>query len=532
MNVKHLSVSIDGNEIIKDVNFNLNNSDKVGLVGVNGSGKSTLLKALAKEITIDNGNINYLEESIGYLRQEISHTYDNLSIVNYLKQSTGIDKLELKLKQFEKNLNEQNMNEYGEILNQFLAIDGYNFNENLTYILNGLCFNKSIDMPIKKLSGGEKIKILLASLLLANNDILLLDEPTNNLDKEAVEWLENYLKKSNKKMIIVSHDEIFLDSIVNKIYELKNGIIEIYSMTYKTYLYEKEQKYQRELEEYERKLEEKERIKKQIQKSKEWANKGVNKKSYNDNDKLANNYAKEKTNTSNISKLTRSLENLNIPKFETKKEINFFLDYDYGKGKQDIIIDNLVCGYNDFQTPLLNLEIPFGTRLLISGKNGSGKTTFVKTLLKELQPIKGNIYIGHDAKIGYISQDTLNKQLDCTILEYLKNNNDDIDLSLIFILLDKFHIPYEDKDKLYKYLSPGERTRVNLVNLALQKTNVLILDEVTNHLDKEALDLVYELVSSYLGTIISISHNRKYNEILKPDLTLNMDTGECKITNI
>lgn len=526
MNVKNLSVSIDGNEIIKDVNFNLSNSDKVGLVGVNGSGKSTLLKALAKKIAIDNGNINYLKQTIGYLRQEIPHIYDDLSIVDYLKQSTGIDKLELKLKQLEENLTEQNMDEYGEVLNQFLIIDGYNFNENLTYILNGLCFSKKIDMPIKKLSGGEKIKILLASLLLSNNDIMLLDEPTNNLDLEAIEWLENYLKKSNKKMIIVSHDEIFLNSIVNKIYELKNGIIEIYSMTYKTYLYEKEQKYQRELEEYEKKLEEKEKIKKQIQKSKEWASRGVNKKAYNDNDKLANNYAKERTNTSNISRLTRSLENLNIPKFEEKKDINFFLDYDYGKGKQDIIIDNLVCGYNDFQTPLLNFEIPFGTRLLISGKNGSGKTTFVKTLLNEIKPIKGNIYIGHDVKIGYISQDTLDRQLECNILEYLTSNNDSVDLSLIFILLDKFHISYEDKNKLYKNLSPGERTRVNLVNLALQKTNVLILDEVTNHLDKEALDLIYELVSTYLGTIISISHNRKYNEILKPDLILNMDNGK------
>ncbi len=527
MNVNNLNVSIDGNDIIKNVTFTLNSSDKVGLVGVNGSGKSTLLKTLAGEIPYDNGNINYLGQSVGYLRQEIPHIYDKMSVLEYFKQSTGIDKLESNLKTLEENLNEHNMEEYGDILNQFLAIDGYNFNENLTIILNGLCFSKNIDTPIYELSGGEKIKVLLADLLLSNRDIMLLDEPTNNLDLQAVEWLESYLKKSTKKMILVSHDEVFLDSIVNKIFELHDGVIDVFSMTYSTYLLEKEHKYQRELEEYEKKLDEKERIKKQMQKSKEWANKGANKKANNDNDKLANNYAKERTNTTNISKLSRLLENLKISKFEEKEKINFFLNYEYGKGKQDIVIDNVVCGYDNFQTPVLNLEIPFGTKLLISGKNGSGKTTFVKTLLNQLPPKRGNIYIGSDAKIGYISQDTLDQEWNCTILEYLKKDNENVDPSLIFILLDKFHIPYEDKDKQYKNLSPGERTRVNLVNIALQKTNILILDEVTNHLDKEALDLIYELVSSYSGTIISISHNRKYNEILRPDIVLDMDTGKC-----
>ena len=176
----------------------------------------------------------------------------------------------------------------------------------------------------------------------------------------------------------------------------------------------------------------------------------------------------------------------------------------------------------------LNSEDKIG----LVGVNGSGKTTLLKTLLGELKPLSGNIVIGNDVKIGYISQNTLFANTKETILEYLTKDKTNIDLSYIFTLLNKFNIDYENKDKLYSSLSPGERTRVNLVKIALDKTNVLVLDEVTNHLDKEAIDLIYELISSYQGTIISVSHNRKYIEILNPDINLDIKTGEIYYNNI
>ena len=514
MIVSNVRKQIGYKNILNNISFAISDNEKIGLVGVNGSGKSTLLKILVGEIKEDSGKINLEGETISYLKQEIPYFYNNLSIIEYIKKELRIDFME-------------NMEEYSNILNEFLSIDGYSFEDNLKSILLGLNFNTDINNKIETLSGGEKIKVLLAVLLLKNADILLLDEPTNNLDIEAIEWLEKRLKSSNKKIILVSHDEVFLNNIVTKIYELSNGLIKQYNLSYKDYLKQKELEYLSLKEAHSKALEKKDKLKQQIQKSKEWANKGINKKAHNDNDKLANNYAKERTNTSNISKLTKDLENLDIPEFEEKKPINIFFSVDDSKGNKDIILRHLVCGYDTFKTSEINLLIPFGTKVNIIGGNGSGKTTLIKTILGLLEPINGNINIGSNAKIGYISQDTLNSQIDEGIYEYLTKENPSVDVSKVFTLLDKFNIAYDDKDKSYTLLSPGERTRVNLAKLALNNINILILDEVTNHLDKEAIDLIYELVGTYNGTIIGVSHNRKYNEILNADIDLNITTGHA-----
>lgn len=524
--INNLSFNIGANKVLDNISFVLNG--KIGLVGKNGSGKSTLLKIISNNIKEYKGNVDLNNESVGYLCQEIPHIYDNMSIVEYIKYETGFDVLESKIHQLETNLNEKNMEEYGDLLNYFLSIDGYNFNENLNSIMIGLNLNSPMNTPIGILSGGQKMKVLLANLILSNKDILLLDEPTNNLDLSAIEWLENYLKVSNKKMLVVSHDEQFLNNIVGKIFELDNGTIKEYNMSYHDYLITKEQEYKQQYEDYIKKINEKNRLKRSLQKAKEWSNIGNSKKSHNDNDKIANNYAKERTNNSNISKINKQLDDLKIPSFEEKEKINFFLNIDESKGNKDIILKDLVCGYDNFSTPILNLNIVYGSKIQITGKNGSGKTTLINTILGKIEPLNGNVIVGSAVKLGIISQDTININSKCTVIEYLTNKKDNIDLSLIFILLDKFGINYTDKDKIYNTLSPGERTKVNLVKIALDKINVLILDEVTNHLDKEAIDLIFELISLYNGTIISISHNRKYNEILNSDVCLDMNDGLVK----
>lgn len=524
--INNLSFNIGANKVLDNISFVLNG--KIGLVGKNGSGKSTLLKIISNNIKEYKGNVDLNNESVGYLCQEIPHIYDNMSIIEYIKYETGFDVLESKIHQLETNLNEKNMEEYGDLLNYFLSIDGYNFNENLNSIMIGLNLNSSMNTPIGILSGGQKMKVLLANLILSNKDILILDEPTNNLDLSAIEWLENYLKVSNKKMLVVSHDEQFLNNVVGKIFELDNGTIKEYNMSYHDYLITKEQEYKQQYEEYIKKINEKNRLKRSLQKAKEWSNIGNSKKSHNDNDKIANNYAKERTNNSNISKINKQLDDLKIPSFEEKEKINFFLNIDESKGNKDIILKDLVCGYDNFSTPILNLNIVYGSKIQITGKNGSGKTTLINTILGKIEPLNGNVIVGSAVKLGIISQDTININSKCTVIEYLTNKKDNIDLSLIFILLDKFGINYTDKDKIYNTLSPGERTKVNLVKIALDKINVLILDEVTNHLDKEAIDLIFELISLYNGTIISISHNRKYNEILNADICLDMNDGLVK----
>lgn len=528
MIVNNISKSFNSNNILNNVSFTLNANDRVCLIGSNGAGKSTLLKILSGKIEKDSGNINLNGETIKILDQEINIEDYDLSVIDYVKSKTNISVLEEKLKKLESSLNEDNMEEYGNILDLYLKLDGYNFENNINMIFNGLDLNVDLNRNVGTLSGGEKIKVLLGILLLSNPDIYLLDEPTNNLDINAIEFLENYLVKLNKKMIIVSHDEEFLNNISNKIFELDSGILTEYKMTYNEYLNYKEDEYNRKYEEYKKLKEKKQELKNRIREKETWSNKGNNSKKKKDNDKLANNYAKERTKKTSkeVSKLTRELENIKTSDFKERENINFDINFSNEKGNKDIFIEQLVCGYDNFKTVEINLHIPFGKKVSISGKNGSGKTTFIKTLLSEIEKISGNINIGSEVKFGYISQDTLIEDSNKTIYEYLTDGKDEIDNGLLFTILSKFNIAYEDRNKKYSSLSPGERTRVNLAKLSLDGVNVLILDEVTNHLDIEALNLIYSTVMEFKGTIISISHNRKFNEILNPDMDYNLNNDK------
>ena len=529
MIVKNLSKSFNSNKILDNISFVLEDNDKVCLIGNNGAGKSTLLKILNGDINYDSGNINYNDESIGMLMQEIDIKDYDLTIIDYIKKKTNILLLEEKLHKLEENLNDSNMEEYGNVLDLYLKLDGYNFENNINMLLNGLGLNKDLNKKVKELSGGEKIKVLLTILLLSNPDIMLLDEPTNNLDIDGITYLENYLVKLNKKMIIVSHDEEFLNNISNKIFELNQGKLTEYKMPYYEYLDYKEKEYQRNLDEYNSINEKREELKSRIKEAEKWSNKGVNKKK-KDNDKIAANFAKEQTKktSGNISKLKRKLEKEENIDFKKKEKISFDVNFTNEKGNKDIVINDLVCGYENFKTNKINLNIPFGMRVRIDGKNGTGKSTFIKTLLSKIDKVSGNIIKGNEVKFGYISQDTLIEDNNKTIYEYLTDGIDEVNNGLLFTVLDKFNISYEDRNKKYSKLSPGERTRVNLAKLSIDEVNVLVLDEITNHLDMEALNLIYDMLDSFKGTIISISHNRKFNEILSPDIIYNISSSKIE----
>ena len=517
MIVKNLSKSFNSNKILDNISFVLEDNDKVCLIGNNGACKSTLLKILNGDINYDSGNINYNDESIGMLMQEIDIEDYDLTIIDYIKKKTNILLLEEKLHKLEENLNDSNMEEYGNVLDLYLKLDGYNFENNINMLLNGLGLNKDLNKKVKELSGGEKIKVLLTILLLSNPDIMLLDEPTNNLDIDGITYLENYLVKLNKKMIIVSHDEEFLNNISNKIFELNQGKLTEYKMPYYEYLDYKKKEYKRNLEKYNSINEKKEELKSRIKEAEKWSNKGVNKKK-KDNDKIAANFAK----------LKRELEKEENIDFKKKEKVSFDVNFTNEKGNKDIVINDLVCGYENFKTNKINLNIPFGMRVRIDGKNGTGKSTFIKTLLSRIDKVSGNIIKGNEVKFGYISQDTLIEDNNKTIYEYLTEEMDEVNNGLLFTVLDKFNISYEDRNKKYSKLSPGERTRVNLAKLSIDEVNVLVLDEITNHLDMEALNLIYDMLGSFKGTIISISHNRKFNEILSPDITYNISSSKIE----
>lgn len=525
MILNNIKYTIGGKDILNDISFTINNGDKIGLIGKNGSGKTTLLKIINGKIKDFSGKISK-NEIVYLLEQEIPIKYNEYSIIQYLKCINMIDKYEEILEESEI----KDISKYTETLEKYLALDGYNFKENVLKYMNKLKLNKGIDTKIKELSGGEKIKVLLVNLHIAEFDILLLDEPTNNIDLETLKYLEEFLKNIKKTLIIVSHDEEFLENIVNKVIELENGKIEEFNCKYRDYLNIKEISYNREMKEYEKAIEEKNNLKQQLQKSKVWANSGNSKKSFKDNDKIANNFAKEKTNNTNISKINKKLDKMIIPKFEYNKGIDYFFNFDDVKGNKDIVFNSVICGYDDFRTKEITVNIPFGSRVNIVGRNGSGKTTLIKTILKQISPIQGSIDIGSACKFGYISQETLlniDKTNNISIYKYLTKdilkNNTKVDDTLIFTILKKFNISYLDKDKKYNDLSAGQRTRVNLAKFALNNTNILILDEPTNHLDIQAITIIYDLIKSYKGTIISISHNRKYNKVLSADIIIDLD---------
>ena len=527
MLVNNLNKSIGNMNLLVDISFDLSNSDKVGLIGKNGSGKSTLLKILAGLIKPDSGSINLDGNTIKLLKQEIEIEYYNYSVLKYIKNDCGLLELEKRLHELENNLNEEKSEEYGEIMDTYLKCDGYAFETNLEIILNGLNFDININSKMGELSGGQKIKVMLASLLLTDADILLLDEPTNNLDIAAIEWLENYLNKLNKKMIIVSHDDYFLNTIANKIINLDDGKITEFNMSYSDYLLYKEHEYNRELDKYERSKERQKKIQESIQSLKGWTSKGLSKKK-NDHDKLAANYLKERTKktSSKVSRLKKELEKIEIDKsFKKKKKIDFSANYFDSKENRDIQINDLVCGYDSFFTKPISLHIPFGSRVSINGKNGSGKTTFIKTLIGEMNSISGNVLIGSGVKFGYISQESLSvSDKDYSVYDYLSRGAD-VDDSLLFNILNKFNINFDERNKLFSSLSPGQRTRVNLAKLAINEVNTLVLDEATNHLDIEAIHVLEEVVESFNGTIISVSHNRNFNKLLNAEIILDIETG-------
>lgn len=525
MIVKNLSKSYPTKKVLDNVSFTISSSDKVALIGNNGEGKSTLLHILNKTLGYDSGSIDYENHSVSLLKQEFEIKYYDYTIIDYIKESLGLLKLENDIKRLENNLDDEKcMNEYSEVMDLFLKLDGYNIEDDLSVMLKNLNYNGSINKKVGTLSGGEKIKVLLCEVLLKRPDVMLLDEPTNNLDYVSIEWLTKFLCDTNSGIILVSHDENFIEKIASSVFELSDGIITRYNMKLSDYFKEKDWAYQRGYNEYLSNMERREEIKDSLRNLQRINDKHENHK-MKDGNKSAFDLHKshvEGKGASKVKRLEKELETLDVS-FREKEKINYKFNYTSAKGNRNINLINLVCGYSDFKTKELNMVIPFGTRVNIKGVNGSGKSTLVKTILGDIKPLSGMVELGSDIKAGYISQDTLIRDNDETVYSYLTKDLDKPNEGMIFSILDKFHIPFEEKDKSINLLSPGERTRVNLALLAINEINTLVLDEVTNHLDFEAQNLLYEVLDTFDGTIINVSHNSKFNEKLNANVEINMD---------
>ena len=536
---KNISKSYNGKDILNNISFFINEKEKIGIIGYNGVGKTTLLRIISGEEEPDTGEI-LREENIliGYFKQEFTIHEENYDIESFIKKYIGIDALEARLHDLENEMgDDQNkIDEYCNIQNEYIRLDGYNISYKLDQVLSGLSLNQEIkSKKIKELSGGQKEKVMLASVLLKGTDLLILDEPTNNLDLKSIEWLEKYLKEIQCPIMIVSHDRKFLDDIVTKIIEIDyftRNIIE-YPRNYSEYKKFKQQQEEAKLKRYQEQQEKIGDLKKSINQKKEWAQKG-NKQEVSDKDKLTKGYLRNRSQTlaSNAKKIENQISQMEImdrPKIKNKLHIeitNFKKE-----GNTDIIAKDLVSGYdNGFKTEPINLYIKYGERIVITGDNGSGKSTFLKTLIGEQKQIEGQTYIGNGIKIGYISQDT-KEQNNKSIEEYVKNSlkNQKIDnSSIIYTVLNQFNFDYEERTKKYSILSPGERTRLKLAIFSLEDINTLILDEPTNHLDIEALEAIEEVLKDFNGTVIAISHDRQFIKNIYPNKILEFTKGKIQ----
>ena len=509
-------IEIELNNIIKNyglknvlngMNLILKTGERAVLIGCNGAGKSTVLKIIMKQETISTGTINIRKNAtIGMLKQIYEYEKENPNVYNFLQRSfEQFFELERKLKKLEDEMSyekdDEKMSEllqkYGNVQQKYIQMGGYDIQEKFNKICSGLQINeKMLNQNYNDLSGGEKTIVNLGALLLKEPSILLLDEPTNHLDMEKLEWLEKFLKEYKGTILMVSHDRYFLDKVATKTILLENGKEKIYFGNYSYFLKEEEKRTLAEFENYKNQQ-------KMIKKMKESI------KTLRKFGELAKNEMFFKRAKS-IEKKLAKIEQLPQVDLEQKTLLNFKLNIDSRSGKDVVIINNLNKNFeskNIFENA--NLQIHYGEKIALIGKNGTGKSTLLKIIINEDCEYTGEIKIGQSVNIGYIPQEIKFEDDNQTILNFFEqfdNRNE----TEIRTSLAKYMFRGNDVFKKVSSLSGGEKVRLILAKLLKQNINFLILDEPTNHIDIETRELLEEAIKEYSGTVLFVSHDRYF----------------------
>ena len=509
-------IEIELNNIIKNyglknvlngMNLTLKTGEKAVLIGCNGAGKSTVFKIITKQESISSGTINIRKNAtIGMLKQIYEYEETNPNVYTFLQRSfEHFFELETKLKKLEDEMSYEKDDEkisellqkYGNIQQKYIQMGGYDIQEKFNKICSGLQINeKMLNQNYNDLSGGEKTIVNLGALLLKEPSILLLDEPTNHLDMEKLEWLEKFLKEYKGTILMVSHDRYFLDKIATKTILLENGKEKIYFGNYSYFLKEDEKRTLAEFENYKNQQ-------KMIKKMKESI------KTLRKFGELAKNEMFFKRAKS-IEKKLAKIEQRPQVDLEQKTLLNFKLNIDSRSGKDVVIINNLNKNFeskNIFENA--NLQIHYGEKIALIGKNGTGKSTLLKIIMNEDCEYTGEIKIGQSVNIGYIPQEIKFEDDNQTILNFFEqfdNRNE----TEIRTSLAKYMFRGNDVFKKVSSLSGGEKVRLILAKLLKQNINFLILDEPTNHIDIETRELLEEAIKEYSGTVLFVSHDRYF----------------------
>lgn len=524
ISLNNIDMNYGSKNILDNFNLKVSSGEKIAIIGKNGSGKSTLFKLITKKEIPNKGNIMIKKDStIGFLQQMPEKKNYNLSVYEILlKNFENIVQMEKEMHVLEKDMSSNKLNDnqlqkllnkYGKLQEKFINADGYIFKQKINKICNGFSFDDDfINRSFNSLSGGEKTKVMFASLLLKQPNILLLDEPTNHLDINTLEWLEDFLKNYKGTILIISHDRYFLDKVTNKTILINKGKEEIFFGNYSYYVKENERRILSEFDAYKNQQTQISAMKKAIKKLREWGKVGDNESFF----KRAN----------CIEKRLDKLEVLEKP--ETKKELFFNFEISDRSGKDVLVADDLGIIFGDkiiFNGASMSLK--YGEKVCIMGENGSGKSTFVKSILNDKFICQGEIKIGSNVNIGYIPQEIKFDDDNATVLEIARKFYEGTETHLRAALA-KFLFYGQNVFLRVGNLSGGEKVRLKLFELIQKKANLLILDEPTNHIDIDTKEILEEALLDYKGTLLSISHDRYFINILAQRI-INIENRKFKV---
>ena len=509
------------NEIFSNVKMEINDKDRVAIVGRNGAGKSTLLKIISGELSFDSGERTVSKNTtIGYLSQEFI-VREDLSI--YEEMITCFDEiisLEANLEKLSYELTPENiendpglLDRFDRLQNEVLTHKDYHYKSKIESVLYGLDFTKDVfDKKISTFSGGEKTRLSMAKLLLSEPDLLILDEPTNHLDMENVAWLENYLSSYNGAIVIVSHDRYFLDKVVNVVYNLEFGKLKKYVGNYSKFLKQYEEDYEKQLKEFTSQQKDIKRLEEFVQK----------------------NIARASTSkmAKSRQKVLDKMELIDNPK-KDDKAANIEFKIKEQSGRDVLMIENLKVGYDGKQVGnAYNFSVYKGDRIAIVGRNGIGKSTLIKTIAKKQNAIGGSVHYGSKVSLGYYDQKQAEFESSKTILNELWDEYPLMKEAEVRTVLGRFLFRGDSVLKIVRDLSGGEKARLQLAKLMLEKNNLLVLDEPTNHLDITSKQVLEDALENYEGTIVFVSHDRYFiNKIANKVLDITGDDYSIYLGN-
>lgn len=500
LSVHNLEMSFSERVLFSQVSFDIESSDKVGFIGVNGVGKTTLFKILCGKMEQTGGDFFTSKNlKIGYMEQHACSNSENtvynelLSVFPHLiKMEEEIDRLNLDLEMGRSD--EKTIVRQTELMEQFTAMDGLVYKSRTASALTGLGFKQEdFNMPVKKLSGGQRSKLSLAKLLLSGSDIILLDEPTNHLDINSVSWLESFIRDFKGAVIIISHDRYFLDTVTNKTMELEHEKLQMYKGNYTEFIRKKEEAKKAAENKYKKDMAEIKRIEGIIEQQRRW-----------------NREKNIKTAESKQKEIDRIKENLVVPESELEN-IKFKFQPNTESGNDVLMCEGVSKTFGEkkiFEN--VNMHIRKGEKVFIVGSNGCGKTTLFRIIMGTVPADRGEIDFGAKVETEYFDQMQENLNMEKTAMDEIWDEYPKMTQTQVRTSLGAFLFKGDEVFKPINQMSGGERARVSLLKLMLGGGNFLLLDEPTNHLDTTSREALEESLKSYEGTMLIISHDRYF----------------------